>query len=494
MRQGRSVRRTVLLALAGLLAAGCSAASAPTSPKPPPPPASAAGVAGTLDWRPCERGFECAALSVPLRSGRMTDLAVTRHRATGQRVGSLVVNPGGPGAGAVDSLQRSSGSLTAALREHFDLVAFDPRGVGRSSPVSCGSTAEIDAYFALDPSPDTPAGLAAYEAGSAALAMGCQRESGALLPEVSTVDVAADLERLRAALGDERLTYLGYSYGTAIGAAYLDAYPTRVRTMVLDGALDPTLSWDALLAGQSRGFDAALLALLTDCERTGCAFRQAVTGDLGAAYDALAARIEVAPLATTGSRTVGPGELTLAVGAGLYDRAAGWPAVAAALAAGQRGDGRALLALSDGYLERTAAGYDPLISANTAVNCVDRPWPRDPQAYVDLAGRVRTDSPRFGPAIALSGLPCATWPVPATSTPHPVHAPGAPPVVVVGTTGDPATPYAWAVALAGQLQSGVLVTHRGDGHTVYRAGAPRCLTDPLDTYLVTGLAPPALIC
>ncbi len=264
--------------------------------------------------------------------------------------------------------------------------------------------------------------------------------------------------------------------------------------MVLDGALDPALTWDALLAGQAVGFDTALGAMLADCERTRCALRTAVTGDLGAAFDGLAAEVERTPLPTGTARPVGPGELTLAVGAGLYDRRAGWPLLASALAAGTRGDGRPLLALSDAYLERTERGYSPVVEANLAVTCLDRPWPRDPQAYADLAVALARDAPRFGPAIAQSGLPCADWPVPAAGEPHPVRAPGAPPVVVLGTTRDPATPYAWSVALADQLPLGVLITHDGDGHTVYRAGAPDCVTDPVGRYLVQGQVPPATRC
>ena len=479
--------RTLLL-LAVLLAACSARAPRPTLPTASPPPRA-------LSWSPCEQGFECAALPVPLGGGDgELDLAVTRLRATGARTGSLVVNPGGPGVSAVDDLQSSYRSLPAVLREHFDLVAVDPRGVGRSRPVRCGTTAELDRYLALDPSPDTPAELTAYEQGSAALTAGCARSAGRLLAHVSTVDAAADLDRLRAALGDTGLTYLGYSYGTAIGAAYLDAFPTHVRAMVLDGALDPTLTWDQLLVGQSRGFDQAFDALLADCERTRCSFRRAVSGDLGAAYDALAARVEQAPLPAADGRTVGPGELSLAIGQGLYSRAYGWPAVEAALTAGQAGDGRPLLALSDAYTERTANGYTPVLSGTTAVSCVDRPWPRDPTAYVDLAARVVVEAPRFGVPIVLSGLPCATWPAPAAATPHPVRGEGAPPVLVIGTTGDPATPYPWAVALAGQLARGVLLTHVGDGHTVFRVGAPPCITDPVDDYLVTGRAPAAARC
>ncbi len=489
----------VLAVTTALAACSGGSGSPPPSPVAPASPASSttpSAAPGALSWTGCGGGFSCATLQVPLGSGTAgtTPLALTRHLASGARVGSLLVNPGGPGASAVDSLQRSITGLPAVLAERFDLVAFDPRGVGHSSPVRCGSTADLDRYWALDPSPDTPAELAAYQQGTAGLVAGCAQGAGDLLAHLSTADAAADMERVRVALGDEPLNYLGYSYGTALGVAYLEAHPTSVRTMVLDGALDPTLTWDALLTEQSRSFDAALAALLADCEKTRCAFRRAVTGDLGAAFDELAARVERTPLPAAGGRTVGPGELTLGVGEGLYDRGSGWPAVQAALATAQHGDGRALLALSDGYLGRTQEGYDPLTEANIAVNCVDRPWPRSPQAYVDLAARLTQTAPRFGPANVFEALPCATWPALPTSTPHPVRAPGAPPVVVVGTTGDPATPYAWAVGLASQLPQGVLLTHVGEGHTAFRAGAADCLVDPVDAYLVDGRAPAPARC
>ncbi|HEU0104505.1 MAG TPA: alpha/beta hydrolase [Mycobacteriales bacterium] len=495
-RRSRTGAAALVLALA--LTSGCTgqqaggptpAASAPASSTPAgslPTPAPAA-----LSWSPCERGFECATLRVPQAD---PGLAVTRRRATGARIGSLVVNPGGPGVSAVDSLQASAGSLPPLLRDRFDLVAVDPRGVGRSGAVRCATTADLDRYLALDPSPDTPAELTALEQGSRALAQGCAERSGPLLSQVSTRRAAEDLDVLRAALGDEQLTYLGYSYGTAIGAAYLAAYPTRVRAMVLDGALDPTLTWDALLGDQGRGFDRALEALLADCERTRCAFRGVVSGDLAAAYDALAARVEQTPLPGSAGRLLGPGELSLGVGQGLYSRTYGWPAVAEALAAAQGGDGGPLLALSDAYLDRTPAGYAPVTESNLAVTCVDRPWPRETQAYLDLAAVLARDAPRFGPAIALSGLPCASWPTPPVSVPALVPGAGGPPVVVIGTTNDPATPYAWSVALAGQLDRGVLLTHVGDGHTVYRVGAPACITEPVGDYLVTGRAPAPARC
>ena len=484
------------------LASPPSSSPVPSAPSPSPSPSSSSAPSppATLTWADCEDGFSCATLRVALDEddpgAGSVDLALTRRAAPdpAAKLGSLVVNPGGPGVSAVDYLQAAWETVPEPVRARFDLVAFDPRGVGRSAPVRCGTTAELDKYFALDPSPDDAAELAALERGSERFAAGCARRSGPLLPHVSTADAAADLDRVRAAVGDERLTYLGYSYGTSLGAAYLDRFPTRVRAMVLDGALDPALTWDELVAGQARGFDRALAAFLADCERTRCAFRRQVSGDLLSAYDRLAARVDESPLPAAGTRTVGPGELSLAVGAGLYSPAFGWPALAAALRDAERGDGAALLALSDAYLERQPGGYANTSEANLAVNCLDRPWPRTTAPYVALAERVARDAPRFGSAIVLAGLGCAAWPVPAVGTPHAVSGRGAPPVVVVGTTGDPATPYSWSVALAEQLERGVLVTVRGEGHTVYREGAPTCVRAPLDAYLVTGRVPAATTC
>lgn len=500
---------SVLVALA-VVATGCGRGDDPTVQEPPRTPSASPSVAPTAlgapaplpppTWRACEGEFECATLAVPLDEadpGRGTvDLALTRLRTADedQRIGSLVVNPGGPGSSAIGYLQAAWTLVPEPVRERFDLVAFDPRGVGRTAPVRCATTAELDAYFAVDPSPDDQGELRELEQANEQLAAGCQERSGRLLAHVSTAVAARDLDRVRAAVGDDKLTYLGYSYGTSLGAAYLDAFPTRVRAMVLDGGIDPQLTWDALLAGQSTGFDRALEAFLADCERTRCAFRRQVEGDLLEAYDRLSLQVDRAPLPTGQGRELGPGEFSLGVLGGLYSKVSGWPAIAEGLAAAERGDGGPLLALSDAYLERDEDGYANISEALSAVVCLDRQWPRDLAPYLELAEQVRAEAPRFGPAIALSGSVCADWPVPPVGAPERVTAPGSPPVVVIGTTGDPATPYAWSVALADQLSQGVLVTYRGDGHTVYRSGSSACVRKAVDAYLLTATAPPPTTC
>ncbi|MCU1600970.1 MAG: hypothetical protein JWO22_1679 [Frankiales bacterium] len=509
-------RLPAALALTALALAGCSGGStkgsaptptvAATTAAPTPgtsqqatsAPTSAAPRPAALSWRGCGSGFQCATLTVPLDPTKPAlgnvGIAITRHKATGSKIGSLLVNPGGPGASAVGFLKATYTSYPSTLRQHFDLAAFDPRGVGLTAPVRCLSTSQLDAYFHIDPAPDTDTEKAALTAGNKKFDAGCASRSARVLPYVTTKIVAQDLDRVRAALGDAKLTYLGYSYGTAIGASYLDQFPTHVRAMVLDGALDPTSSWDQLLAGQSKGFDVALGAFLANCQATSCAFRKSVSGDLTAAFDALAAKVESHPLPGSGSRTVGPGEFTLGVGAGLYSRGNGWPAIAQALADAEHGKGAYLLALNDSYLDRDSGGYANTDEANFAVNCVDRPWPRTEKPYYDLAAQVAKTYPRFGPAIALSGLGCAYWPTPATGTPHRVTGAGSPPIVVIGTTRDPATPYVWAQSLAKQLDHGVLLTHEGDGHTVFRNGAPNCIIRPVDDYLVSLKVPATSTC
>ncbi len=495
--------RRVLAAVAALAAlAACgstararpsgSAAIAPASTTPTT--AQAATARAPLHWSGCSSGqgpagFECATLEVPLdeaHPGRASiGLAVDRHRATGTRVGSLLVNPGGPGVSGVDFLPGIVGELPPSVLAHFDVVGFDPRGVARSAPVTCGTGRQLDAELSVDPAPTSASGFAAMVALDRRFAAGCEARSGRLLPDVGTLDAARDLDRIRAALGDARLTYLGFSYGTLLGAEYAELFPTRVRAMVLDGAIDPSLGQVAVVSAQSAALDAQLSAFLATCEAGGCGWRPAGPGR--AAYLALLGRVTATPVAVAGTgRSVGPAALLYGTAAALYSPST-WRTLGGAVAALEAGNGAPMLSLFDGYIGRRADGsYANTVEAETAVNCEDAPRPSLASLQA-AAPAVRRAAPVFGLLDLYSEATCAIWPVAPTRPQGPIHAVGSPPIVVVGSTGDPITPYAWARSLAAQLAHGVLVTRHGDGHTGY--GYSACVRGLVDTYLLT-TAPP----
>jgi pimeloyl-ACP methyl ester carboxylesterase len=369
------------------------------------------------------------------------------------------------------------------VRNRFDIVGFDPRGVGKSSPVRCATSAQLDAFLSPDPSPDTPAELAQLVSAARAFAAECAKRSGPLLSHIGTRDAARDMDILRAAVGDEKLTYLGKSYGTYLGALYADLFPQHVRALILDGAVDPTVDTQTLGRVQARGFEVALQAFLDDCAKSAtCDFGTAP--DIRGRFDALLANIDGQPLRTDEARSVGPDETFYAVAEALYSRQYGWPALRLALAQAAAGDGTGLLSLFDRYVDRDSAGnYSNLIESYTAISCIDRPSPRDLAAYQADARAQSAESPHFGVAAAFSGLPCAFWPVPPVGGPAPLPARGAPPILVMGTTRDPATPLVWAQALAKQLESGRLLTFNGDGHTVYGDGNA-CVDNAGNAYLI----------
>lgn len=451
------------------------------------------GVVGGPAWGDCGDGFQCANLRVPLvhpaaggePGGEWLEIAVTRLPAgggAGRRIGALVVNPGGPGESGVDYARAARLLFGAKVRERFDIVGFDPRGVGRSEPVECLADEELDAFVALDASPDTAKERAELAEGSGRFAEGCRRHSGRLLPHLGTVAVARDLDLLRQALGERRLTYLGKSYGTLLGVTYARLFPEHVRAMVLDGAIDPATPRPRLDAEQAAGFERALRAYAADClAGKGCPFRSRTVGGALKEVSGLLRRTDEAPLpAGDGRRKVTQTSATLGLMAPLYDRAL-WPALTEALRRAFRGDGTLLLRNADQFTGRRDDGtYSNQTEANLAVNCADGGYPA---SYADRA--VRTS--RFGPYLAWSSLPCAYWPrspVPGFRPP----APGAAPILVIGTERDPATPYEWARRLAGRLESGVLLGYESDGHTAYSNGSA-CVDQAVERYLVTGQPP-----
>lgn len=451
----------------------------PGSTSPPPDADPLGGWAPTpLDWTPCDqlRRGGCAVLAVPLDwsepDGPTIDLTLGRLPATGERIGSLVINPGGPGGSGLRYLGFEPYGPTISAR--FDVVSWDPRGVGASGGLRCN--AAVPELLAADPDPDDAAELGALEDAAATVAQDCERIEGDVLDHLGTAQVALDLEAIRRALGDEPLSFHGFSYGTQIGQEYLDRFPDRVRAMVLDGVVDPSLGFEEFLLGQTAAFDDAFQRDASRCraEPVACG-----VPDLVAAYDQVADRVESAPLPAEGG-DVGPGELAMAAIQTSYGTD-GWRTLGPSLAAALGGDGGPLRQLADSYFD--FGGY----ASYAAVVCTDSAPPRGVEAYRDFADRARERSSRFGGAVANELLPCATWAAPPSGTPRAISAPGAPPVLVVGNTGDAATPYENAVVVAERLASGVLVTVESEGHTAY--GANRCATEVIDAYLVSLAVP-----
>lgn len=454
-----------------------------------------------LDWQgDCGvPGFDCTSMKVPLdyahpeKSDDLT-LTVARKKATGsgKKLGSLLVNPGGPGGSAIDYLQYAALGYPAAVTSRYDMVAVDPRGVDRSEPVECATDKQMDAYTAIDTTPDNQAEINALVQADRTFDAGCDKRSAKLLRHVSTVDSARDMDVLRALLGDPRLNYVGKSYGTFLGATYAGLFPQRVGRLVLDGAMDPSVNALESSRAQAGGFEVAFSAFAKDCvKRSDCPLGTSSVSAAGSRLDALFTSLDAHPLSTGTPRKLTEALGTTGVIAAMYDQSA-WPGLRTALAAAEKGDGGPLLKLSDSYYERDDTGkYSNLMYANAAVNCLDLPPALRSPADVEKAlPAFRKASPHFGVSLAWSSLICAYWPVKPTGHAAKITAKGAGPILVVGTIRDPATPYAWAVSLSSQLSSGHLLTYDGDGHTAYARGSS-CIDSAVNAYLLRGTVPPA---
>lgn len=449
-------------------------------------------------WSGCGGDFECTKVKVPLDygdpSGDTIELAVVRLPAgdKSKRVGSLLINPGGPGASGISYARQARAVLSDDVRDSFDVVGWDPRGVGDSAPVECLDDKELDGFLALDGSPDNASEVSALDAASKDFAQQCEAESRKLLPHVGTPDAARDMDVLRAVLGEEKLNYLGKSYGTFLGAAYAELFPQRVGRVVLDGAIDPAISAQQWNLDQAAGFEQALDAFIDDClKRSDCPIGPDHAGAKQEVADILD-HADRAPLRTGTDRELTQALAVLGMAVAMYDSDQGWPALRFALQRAKNGDGSVLLQLSDIYTDRQTDGH---YSSNQneaiyAVNCLDRPDPSSPEQIEQAEPRFEKASPTFGDYLAWSSLPCRYWPVKGApgSGPHKITADGAAPIVVAGTIRDPATPYAWAESLADQLSSGVLLTWDGDGHTAYFRGSS-CIDSAVDNYLIKGTVP-----
>ncbi|APH02317.1 proteinase [Janibacter indicus] len=501
MSSRRSRTPRVVAAVSALLlpVAGCSLLEPGTTPTglttgDTTPPAGTTGLerfySQELDWGGC-RGSdgECARLEVPMDyedpDGQTIEIAVLRVEAKGEAAGSLVVNPGGPGGSGVDYAAAADFIVSDQIRRHFDVVGFDPRGVGRSHPVDCLSDADMDDYLAKDPTPDTPEEKSAGERAQKEFADGCKDKTGELLGHVSTADAARDMDVLRAALGDGKLTYLGKSYGTYLGATYADLFPDRAGRMVLDGVLPPDATSEEVAIGQAKGFDTATRAWAQDCVDDDCPLGSSVDEVVEHVQSQLE-ELDEQPLPASAGIELTEGWATWGIAQAMYDQGM-WSQLTDALVAADDGDGGPLSELGRAYAGRDSSGayQNNMLEALPAVSCLDTP--DGPGGPDDLVARAEEEAPIWGRALA-SESPCAQWPIDPTNTPHEVDAEGADPILVVGTTRDPATPYEWAQRLHEQLADSALITHEGDGHTAYMR-QNSCVDEAVDEFWLTGTTP-----
>ena len=443
-------------------------------------------------WRGCGDSLDCTTVTVPVDwavpSGPTFTLNLVRRKASGSRIGSLLVNPGGPGVAGASWLRQAAPQFGSALRSAFDLVGWDPRGTGDSSGIRCLSDSQLDTYFALDATPDDAAERADVVDANTELATACKAKAGALLGHVDTISTVKDMDVLRAVLGDRALSYFGASYGTFLGAWYAQLFPWRVGRLVLDGAVDPSLDSKGYVAGQALGFDRALTAYLDDClHQQGCPWR----GTQAQARDQLGAMVrsaDEAPLKTSSGRKLTQTLMETGIVWGMYTPSA-WKTLNEAVTKALQGDGSALLELADTYNERDDKGhYDGTLQAYSPIYCLDHPETRTIDQIATDAQGLEAQYPPLGDFIGWGAAGCVGWPVPPILKPQKLTAQGAAPILVVGTTGDPATPYEWAQALASQLSSGRLLTRQGNGHTAYLERSS-CIDAAVEAYLVSGDVP-----
>ena len=508
----RGVRALAVALTAAVLLVGCTSAQQklPTQTSTPVAsptvsaglsPADAAAVqkfyTQQLVWTDCSGGFQCATAKAPLdwahpSQGAPISLALIRKPASGPKLGSLFVNPGGPGVSGVSFVRSSVGAASATLQKNFDVVGWDPRGVGASSAVKCYDNKGLDSWlYDLVPGErGSPQWLDASKQAVTSLGQACEQNTGQLLGHIDTASTAHDLDMLRANVGDTKLNYLGFSYGTMIGAIYADLFPKNVGRMTLDGVVDPASSYDEIIELQTQGFEANLRAYAQWCltQDKSCPFKGTVDDAMNA-IAGLLTKVQQNPIKNTDGRMLGASTLLLAIITPLY-ATANWPELDILFKTVSQGGARVAFILADQYNDRDQNGN---YTTNTAVafqaiNCLDYQFEDDPAHMQAEAQQLKQVAPVMGPFFSYGGITCWNWPYKPVRTPAPVHAKGSAPILVVGTTNDPATPYQSSVNLAHDLENGHLVTWNGSGHTAYgRSNA--CVSNTVDNYFVKGQVP-----
>jgi pimeloyl-ACP methyl ester carboxylesterase len=449
-----------------------------------------------LQWESCGDGMQCTSAKAPMDwenpAAAEIELALVRHPATGDRLGSLLVNPGGPGASGYDFVLDSLDFATSEkLQSRYDIVGFDPRGVNRSSAVDCyDQPAEMDEY--LYGVSDLPVGTDAWiddmEASAAQFGQACLQHTGALLEHVDTVSAARDLDLLRAVLGDTDLNYLGYSYGTLLGATYADLFPENTGRMVFDGAVDPATSEFDVTATQAKGFEDSMRTFLADCLGTAdCPFSGSVDQAMQTIDDLLDS-LDVSPIRGADGRMLGSSTMFTAIILPLYN-VSSWPYLNILFDEVMAGDATTAFLLADTYNDRAPDGSYKTnqTEAFLAINCLDYESDASHETLHANAAKLAEIAPVFGPRMSY-GVTCAEWPFKSERDRVAIAAEGSSDLLVVGTTGDPATPYQWAVNMADQLENGHLVTYNGEGHTAYNKSND-CVQNAVEGYLIDGTVP-----
>lgn len=449
-----------------------------------------------LDWSDCGAGFQCADVEAPMDwsdpTSEAIDLAIKFYPArTSKPMGTILVNPGGPGGSGTEFVEYAPHVFGEKLLNNYSVLGFDPRGVEQSTAVECLDADAMDAYLALSLDPERPEALKVMEKEAKAFGQACLENTGEVLGFVDTQSSARDMDMLSALMGDKSMNYLGYSYGTQLGATYAGLFPKSVGKMVLDGAIDLRLTPFEQSKQQAVGFENALRAYAEDCVKQGtCPVKgnaDAVMKQVGNLLDRLAKQ----PLPTDSTDRVLTQSLAFyGVAQPLYSESM-WSRLNSALKqAIVQGDGSELLDLSDDYFGRDSEGnyMDNQTEAFTAINCLDERSTTDLEQMKKEAAELKEAAPVMGSFFGFGGIGCANWPFDAVERTFDLAAPGAEPIMVIGTTNDPATPYDWAVGLAEQLESGFLVTHVGEGHTAYGMGST-CILNAVDDFFVDGTIP-----
>jgi pimeloyl-ACP methyl ester carboxylesterase len=480
------------LALAVTLAlaiTACDSSSSSTDTTAPSLDTTTDFIVNPIVWSACDGStnteVECGNIEVPFdyadpEQGSFI-LYVKKHNAASpaDRIGSMMVNPGGPGFGGSSLADDARYYFSQDLIDRFDIIAWDPRGTGESTPaVNCVDT--FDEYFGLDSPPETPDEKQALIDASQAFNDKCAENSGTILPYISTQASAQDINSLRLALGEEKVSFFGFSYGSELGTTWATMFPETVRAIVVDGAVDPNASSVQEGMNQAKGFEGQLSTFLKQCsEKTTCEFHN--NGDAEAAFDKLVLDIDAKPLEVSKDRTpVTQGVLFTAVAQAMYSDYY-WPQLSEALSAAQNGDGKGILQLYDDYYQRKVDGtYGNELEAFLAISCLDDPGATSTNDVDSQIDEFIAAAPRLGGNFAY-GYSCALWPVKQAPRVT-ITGKGAGPIVVVGTTGDPATPLDSTRKMALGLEQGILIVVDANQHTGY--GANSCVVKAVDDYLI----------